>query len=127
MITFFKNESDTFLNTLRSKEGKEWAKDLESFALGGLNGEMVCGKEILATRPMQQKPVKAGYLIVYSNNRKFARLHRLDDYCCPWTRTQVKDCAEVFQVKADMYDARCKICWPECTADSDESVSEHSD
>ena len=61
------------------------------------------------------------FLIIYSQGRRFARLHR-SDTSCPWAYTIVRDCEEISDPKAAQYNARCKICYP--SADSDTSNSE---
>ena len=61
------------------------------------------------------------FLIVYKNNRKFARLHRTDS-SCQWVVTNVKDCQEFNTVQAHQYNARCKNCFT--NADSDTSCTD---
>ena len=68
----------------------------------------------------------ARFLIVYSNNRRFARLHRTDS-SCQWVVTHVKDCQEFDEVQEHQYNARCRNCFTQidsdtsCTDDYNES------
>ena len=57
------------------------------------------------------------YLIIYSQGRKFARLHCTVSKC-PWVHTLVKDCEERDSVVPSNYNARCKICFPNVETDS---------
>ena len=66
-------------------------------------------------------PCNSKFLIIFSQGRKFARLHKADG-TCPWAYTLVRDCIEVDEPKAAQYNARCKICFP--NGDSDTSNSE---
>jgi hypothetical protein len=72
------------------------------------------------------------FVIVYSRNRKFARLHSTSSNC-PWSRADVFDSSEVDVALPEQYNARCKICWPTRLAaleeesdcwESDESVED---
>jgi hypothetical protein len=67
------------------------------------------------------KARKHKFLIIFSQGRRFARLHKSDSLC-PWPYTVVKDCEELDDPKPSQYNARCKICFP--TVDSDTSNSE---
>ena len=71
------------------------------------------------TRIPQARDCK--FLIIYSQGRRFARLHRTDS-SCPWAYTLVRDCEETNNPKPVQYNARCKICFQ--NADSDTSNSE---
>jgi hypothetical protein len=78
--------------------------------------------------PAHREPVppseRAGkFLIVYTRNKAFARLHRISNSNCPWIRVQVRDCLTTDRVNENMYDSRCKICWPRTDGDLDESES----
>jgi hypothetical protein len=61
------------------------------------------------------------FLIIFSQGRRFARLHRADG-TCPWAYTIVRDCEETNSPRPAQYNARCKICFP--CAGSDTSNSE---
>jgi hypothetical protein len=65
---------------------------------------------------------KAKFLVIYSKSKTFARLHRTDSNC-RWTKQVVKDCREFEAVSPEIYNARCKTCWPR---QNDEAVSESS-
>ena len=54
---------------------------------------------------------KGKFLIVYTRNRKHAKLHRVGG--CAWTSVTLADCQEVIKVSNTMYNSRCKLCWPE--------------
>jgi hypothetical protein len=51
------------------------------------------------------------FVIVYSRNRKFARL-RSTSSNCPWSRADVFDSNEVDVALPEQYNARCKVCRP---------------
>jgi hypothetical protein len=63
------------------------------------------------------------FLIIYSQGRRFARLHKSDS-TCPWAYTIVRDCEELDSPKPTQYNARCKMCFPNLEASSDTSNSE---
>ena len=65
-------------------------------------------------------PREKRYLVVFSQGRRFARLH-LNKSACPWVRTLVRDCEEFDIAPADSYNARCKICFPNIETDSSNS------
>ena len=70
------------------------------------------------------KPLRR-YLIVYSRNRKFARLHEVGK--CPASESDVIDSMALDEAElvASMYDSRCKHCWPDGQAsDSEQDCSE---
>ena len=62
------------------------------------------------------------FLIVYSQGRRFARLHRIGSRC-PWVSTEVRDCEEVSEAKPAQYNARCKLCFPSIESDTSDSQS----
>ena len=73
----------------------------------------------------------ADYLIVYSRGRKFSRLHSTKS-TCPWNKTELNDYIYVTVPLPELYDARCKICWPNQSQellelDSDQYESSESD
>ena len=106
---------------LKSPAVKEWAMSLSDLIAGASSGSRTEVAKIVK----KQAPAKQtkSYLIVYSSNRSFARLHRITGSNCPWVRTQIRDCMEVDKVDSTMYNARCKICWPNTSVTEDESVS----
>ena len=58
----------------------------------------------------KSKPTVPRFLIVYGRNRKTAKLHKIGG--CPWTSIQLADSQEVSQAAPELYDSRCKQCWP---------------
>ncbi len=76
--------------------------------------------------PVMSEERTSKYLIVFTRNKAFARLHRINESNCPWIRVQVRDCLQVDQVNETMYDSRCKICWPRKAIDSEDSESDVS-
>jgi hypothetical protein len=62
------------------------------------------------------------YLIVYSRNRKHAKLHKVGG--CAWTSVTLADSQEIIKLSATMYNSRCKLCWPEMAAAKDGGLSE---
>jgi hypothetical protein len=87
----------------------------------------------LATWPTLQAPKakankgmvsgKGKYLLVYSRNRKRAKLHKAGG--CTWTTVSLADCQEVDKPLGSMYNSRCKLCWPELVR-KEESELVHS-
>jgi hypothetical protein len=59
---------------------------------------------------------RTSYLIVYTRNRKKAKLHRLGG--CQWTAVGLSDSQEVVRPVPSMYDSRCKLCWPKIFAEA---------
>jgi hypothetical protein len=113
----WKKLTDLFINELKTKgpyvptsslEDEELElieQDQDSFGPGS--------SQILAPeddKPKEVQRVKK-YVIVYSRNRRFARLHSTSTNC-PWSKAEVFDSSEVDTALPDQYDARCKICWP---------------
>jgi len=62
------------------------------------------------------------FLITYNRGRKLARLHRTTDRC-PWARLELKDFTVHDSVVPEMYDRRCRLCWPK-KADGPGTTSE---
>ena len=69
------------------------------------------------------------FLVVYSRNRKGAKLHRIG--ACSWTLVTLNDSQEFDTVNSKMYDSRCRLCWPphalSTDASDDQSASDVSD
>jgi hypothetical protein len=81
----------------------------------------------------QGKPLigNADYVIVYSKGRRFARLHSVHSNC-PWNKLDLTDNIAVHVPLPEMYNARCKICWPntcqeQVEMDSDQFESDEGD
>ena len=51
------------------------------------------------------------YLITYSENGRIARLHSTSRGCY-WAGVEVRHCKAIDEVTSDMYNRRCKFCWP---------------
>ena len=116
-----------FVSILRSPECKAWATasaDLES-VLNPPAAEQVPHLSIKRKPAQDQRQGK--FLIVFSNNRNFARLHKIEGTSCPWVKTQIKDCLETDCVNPAMYNARCKLCWPNIGPDDENSLSSHTE
>ena len=77
--------------------------------------------------PARVDKVDSKFLIVYTRNKCFARLHRMVGSNCPWIRVQVQDCIAVNDLKPGMYNSRCKICWPRQEEAEEDSESEICD
>ena len=58
----------------------------------------------------QKRSTRPGFVIVYSRDRKKAKLHRAGG--CPWTKVTLADSQDVSNPLPDMYSSRCKLCWP---------------
>ena len=58
----------------------------------------------------QKRSTRPGFVIVYSRDRKKAKLHRAGG--CPWTKVTLADSQDVSNPSPDMYSSRCKLCWP---------------
>ena len=127
VVSHFKKELAFFSKQLTSPECKAWASSATSF-------EAAFQQPAPSTIPVHRVQKKAvadprvkKFLVVYSNNRNFARLHRIASTSCPWVRTQIRDCMELDVVDPSVYNARCKICWPPGEEEGDESISSHSE
>jgi hypothetical protein len=109
-----------------------WAScfEFESVTLSSLS---TLPSQNLVTVTQAQPPQSASaaasrlgkFLVVYSRNRKFARLHRTDSGC-HWAKAHVKDCKELDSVSPEAYNARCKFCWPQAH-DAEDSASSQSE
>jgi len=127
VVNHLRSILDSFVTILRSPECKAWAStasDLETAfnQTASAPAPIVCFKR----KPTQDQR-QGRFLIVFSNNRNFARLHRIEGSNCPWVKTQIKDCMETDSINPSMYNARCKLCWPETSPDEEQSVSSHSE
>lgn len=126
MKRHLQTEENIFRKALESEEGKVWAGEanMESFQTQAQLQAASKPPEVI--RKIGQPARLGKFLIIYSRNKTFARLHRITDSNCPWVRVQVQDCLELDAVNTTMYNSRCKLCWPERPeADASESsVSE---
>lgn len=80
----------------------------------------------LGPRQMLGVQRKAKFLVVYSKSKAFARLHRTDSNC-QWTKLVVKDCKEFEAVSPEVYNARCKTCWPRQNDEAESASSPSED
>ena len=127
MISHLRRSINSFVATLRTPECKAWANastDLET-ALNPSPAEQTPAVQIKRKPAQDQRQGK--FLIVFSNNRNFARLHKISGTNCPWVKIQIKDCMETDCLDPSMYNARCKLCWPSTVLDDEQSVSSHSE
>ena len=86
--------------------------------------QSIAGKAMGKTR---NKVIREGrFIITYSRNGKVARLHSTRKKCY-WAGVEVKDCKVVDEVTADMYNRRCKFCWPELLPKLDTPVLEEAE
>ena len=128
-----------------AQELKEWGKCLSDFAsyLPLRSVEIVDDKPafsenvvdraagISAVSLKQSTVTKRGrvprgkkFVITYSKGRKTSRLHSTEKNCF-WAIASVKDSEAFDYVSEDMYDYRCKFCWPElCKKAVDSEVDE---
>ena len=51
------------------------------------------------------------YIIVHSENGRIARIHSTNRGC-HWAGVEVKQCKATDEITSDMYNRRCKFCWP---------------
>ena len=80
---------------------------------------------VVPSKVVRPSARKGKFLVVYTRNRKSARLHRVGG--CAWTSVTLADCQEVVRLSDCMYDTRCKLCWPELVKKgADAIVSEDS-
>jgi len=83
---------------------------------GGPTDEATVSQPSLLPKPPVVKalPTPASiipkFLIVYGRKRKTAKLHRIGG--CPWTSVQLADSQEIVIPSPELYDSRCKQCWP---------------
>jgi hypothetical protein len=127
VLEHFVEEGARFKKTLKTAEYKSWLTE----ASGAPTNIALALQDVPLANfiPCVPKPIAKHkrFLIVFTRNRHFARLHRVVNSNCPWVRNQVKDCIELDSVEPNLYDARCRICWPEVAAqegESDSSLSE---
>ena len=127
VVSHFRGELSSFHSYLTSPECREWAATAASFeaAFQQLDATAPPVHHVLKKVVANQRTGK--FLIVFSNNRNFARLHCISSSSCPWVRTQIRDCMEVNTVDSTMYNARCKLCWPTGVQEGDESISSHTE
>ena len=74
-------------------------------------------------RTGKRKDKKLKFLIVYTRNRKSAKLHKVGG--CEWARATLNDTQEFATVTDQMYDTRCKLCWTQ-KVDAGEPEAEDS-
>jgi len=127
VVSHFKNQLSAFSNQLNSPECREWATAASSFEAAFQQTETSAPPVHNVLKKVVANQRVGKFLIVFSNNRNFARLHRISSTSCPWVRTQIKDCMEVSTVDSSMYNARCKLCWPTAQQEGDESISSLSE
>jgi hypothetical protein len=84
-----------------------YAAELPVAAVPDLPAQALLGRAPLVKQGKRTKMMK--FLIVYSRNRKSAKLHKVGG--CEWTRTTLNDTQECEVVNSQMYDSRCKLCW----------------
>ena len=98
-----------------------------------VEGDSILVTEQILHRVSQTLQVKSTgkqrttYLIVYTRNRKKAKLHKMGG--CQWTAVSLSDSQEVVKPVPSMYDSRCKLCWPKIldAADLDDGSSGESE
>jgi hypothetical protein len=73
-----------------------------------------------ATISKKKAVSEAKFMIVYSRNRKFARLHKAKEGC-PWTRVSLNDFTLHDLVVPKQYNKRCKLCWSSADQEDDSS------
>ena len=74
---------------------------------------------------LESKAPESLFLISYSKNRKFARLHKAVQGCF-WAASDLNDWERFIAVDSTMYNARCKFCWPRRTPGDTDSDSDSS-
>ena len=111
---------------LGSEDGKLWDAEanMESFQTQAQLQAAAKPPEVF--RKVGHSARLGKFLIIYTRNKTFARLHRIADSNCPWVCVQVQDCLELDAVHNTMYNSRCKLCWPE-RPEEDTSESSGSD
>ena len=123
VCSHFKDTCADFDRQLAKPEFKTWVP--HQIQLG--SGEVVAAIPVQRNVTTKQSADrKKRFLLVYSNNKKFARLHKLIDTRCPWVTVQLNDCVELDTAQPSMYNSRCKICWPR-QSNEDESLSSESE
>jgi hypothetical protein len=123
-VARWKKQTDMFLNELSQKghcqrpDDQEVLDDEVTFVDDGFGEMPVAGAATgLVALPVEgiDKPAEVmrqkKFVIIYSRNRKFARLHSTSSNC-PWSKAEVFDSSEVDVALPEQYDARCKICYP---------------
>jgi len=59
------------------------------------------------------------FLIVYTRNRKSAKLHKIGG--CEWTQVTINDSLVTGHINSQMYNTRCKLCFPKSLEAKDSS------
>jgi hypothetical protein len=86
--------------------------------------QSIAGK---ATGKIRNRVAREGrFLITYSKNGRVSRLHSTEKKCY-WAGVEVKDCRVVDEISEDMYNRRCKFCWPELLPKLDAPVPEEGE
>ena len=85
----------------------------EDFVDAGLEAEAGPAKPLRTPKRGRVERHKASdkFLIIYGRKRKFSRLHLMGK--CYWSRAEVRDCYATSTALPEMYNSRCKLCWPE--------------
>ena len=123
-VARWEKQTDLFLSELKQKGpyhhlGDHGDEEEEAAEVGDGFGEVPSavvttnlGQALVseADKPAEVSRAKK-FVIIYSRNRKFARLHSTSSNC-PWSRADVFDSSEVDIALPEQYDARCKICYP---------------
>ena len=116
ICSHFKETGAAFDKQLEKPEFKAWVPHQLETVTVEATGE-VAPRKVVSKKQWADRNKR--FLIVYSHNKKFARLHKLVDTRCPWVTIQLNDCVELDSVQSSMYNSRCKICWPRQTNEED--------
>ena len=87
VVSHFKDELAFFRDQLTSPDCRDWANSAASFEAAFQQAAPAVVPINVQKKSVAEPRVKK-FLIVYSNNRNFARLHRIASTSCPWVRTQ---------------------------------------
>ena len=112
LVRRLEDDMEAFRRTLKEIYGSSCFQPSD---VGGASSGVSASMELESALPEQQevKPAKPvpKYVLVFSRNKKFVRLHKTLG-SCPWPFTTLADSIELDKVEPHMYSARCKICWP---------------
>ena len=86
-------------------------------------GQLEVGKKRRTSVGAELKPK---FLVVYTRLRRSAKLHK---FGCEWTRVTLNDSLATSNINSQMYNTRCKLCFPQISKklDGENDVCSESD
>jgi hypothetical protein len=112
----------SFDQQLAAAAGSTEVEDIPGAGLPAGLAQARLGKVGVAKQSRRAKRMK--YLIVYTRNRRSAKLHKVGG--CEWTRSTLNDTQEFEAVTIQMYNSRCKLCWARKLEETEQSLGDDS-